>query len=235
MASHLDHLRRDAELGSKVGLIDEHLEGDVVVGGVGGDGGDDAGSLAHADGEEGEGVDALVLGVGGGEGEAHEVHAGKLDEALGLGELLVVALAGEALGGPVGDDEDLSVEHLEGSVLALGEGEAVGLAVHGLGAEGGGGEEYVLAGKRGERARELEDLELDDGVLLGPDALSLAPVVVCTDLLVKDAPDIVPATSATSRLENSARSKVSGYVTRDRLTSCRTSPCPSLSASQTAT
>ena len=89
----LDHVAGDAVLLGEVGLVLEGLEGDVVIGGVGGDGGDDAGAVVHANGQQGEGVHLVVRGIGRTEGQTEELVARKGFQAGDLAELLGVVLA----------------------------------------------------------------------------------------------------------------------------------------------
>ena len=209
----LDHVGGDAVLLGEVGLVLEGLEGDVVVGSVGGNGRHDAGPLVHADRQQREGVDLVVRGIGRAEGQAQELVAGEGFEAGDLAEFLGVVLtlfgveqlAGQAAGRPGAHDEDLvgGIDVVR-PVLAGGEDEAVGLAVHGFGPEGGGDEvdgAVAVGGLLIEEGLDLavaglvvfgrEDLELDEDVLLRADALPLAPVVIGAHLPVEDGVDVV--------------------------------------------
>ncbi len=64
----------------------------------------------------------------------------------------------ESLGSPLTHHQHLACLDFEQPVLALGQHEAVGLAVHGLRAESGGGEVHLLAW--GEREGEKVKIKL---------------------------------------------------------------------------
>ena len=101
----------------------------------------------------------------------------------------------QAQGGALGHDQDLAVLELEGAVLALGQHEAVGLAVHSLGTQGGGGEVDILALQGGVVERAVggvgrDHQQLHDGVLLGHHAFATGAVVVSTHLLILHRIDI---------------------------------------------
>jgi hypothetical protein len=80
----VDHRVRDALLLAELRLLLEVAERRLVVGRVGGDGGDDARALLHRDGEERERLDRLERRLGRGEREREEVLARKGAEADGL-------------------------------------------------------------------------------------------------------------------------------------------------------
>ena len=84
-------------------------------------------------------------------------------------------------------DPDLVVGHFVDSVLAFGKNEAVGLSVHSLGTESGGGKNYLLA--LGHQLLQtlilgFNDSQLDQGILLRKHALALSSIVIGAHLLV---------------------------------------------------
>ena len=86
-----------------------------------------------------------------------------------LGQILV----GESTSGPLADDEELIILHLEKPVDTLGKNEAVGLSVHGLWTEGGGHQVDLLALELLKALRKVQEFDLDSSVLLWENSLTL--------------------------------------------------------------
>mmetsp|Transcript_34883 Transcript_34883/g.80805 ORF Transcript_34883/g.80805 Transcript_34883/m.80805 type:complete len:627 (+) Transcript_34883:1067-2947(+) len=174
-----------------VGLALNVPEGNEIIRGVRRNRSDHSGTLAHRDRVERERVNRRVWRARGVERDAKKVGALAREEALGLapggGEVdILVALEREALGRAGGHDVDLTIGPLERAIVALRQHKAVGLAIHGLRAEGSRRQEDVLAFERSEGRRERRlHPELDQGVLLRSNALSLRTVVVSAGLTIE--------------------------------------------------
>ena len=179
----------------ELGLLGELGHHGAIVGGIGGNGGDDTGTLGGEDSVHGEDVNLLVDGERSVDEGTDEIGTDDISSLLNDALLLEDALVCHVLSGALGDDKVLVLGGLVDAVLEGRADEAADLAVHGLGTKGGGAE--VDVGALGELALEslgslgspLLDLELESSVLLGKDTLTLATVVVHAGLAILDGVD----------------------------------------------
>ena len=97
-----------------------------------------------------------------------------------LGQILV----GHTASGSVAHHKELTILHLIDTIVALRKDEAVGLSIHGLWTESGRDQVDITTLKLSHALRQLKTLNLDAGVLLWHDTLTLGSVVVGTWLSI---------------------------------------------------
>ena len=152
---------------------------------VPGNGGDDSCSLDHADRGEGQDVDVLVSRHRGLDLHSDEVSTFDSGESgvleLNLGHLLMSKVPSSALC----NDEQIVVLHLVDAIVASGKDEAVGLAVHSLGAERACHKEDIALSELLELGGEVEQTDLDASVLLGSNTLASGAIVISAGLVLR--------------------------------------------------
>jgi hypothetical protein len=81
--------------------------------------------------------------------------------------------------------EELVILHFVETILALGKDKAVGLSVHGLGAESCGNKVDFLAGPGSKGLWEVNELDFDANVFLRGNAFTLCAIMISAGLIVE--------------------------------------------------
>ena len=184
----IDHVFLDSVLFAQFWLLLQVPEGCEIIGCVGGDTRDYAGSLFHRNGEHREGVDCLQGSQRRFQGGSQQLPPLHLLQLKDPSELRSHVLMRHIQCTAFRADINLLVLHFKRAVDPIREEEAIGLSVHCFRAESGRHQVDCLSLELLDGFREGVVLDPDfyEGVFLRVDAFSFRAFVVRADLLVRD-------------------------------------------------